>query len=124
MIFLDTHAVIWLYAGELNRFSKKGLKMLETGQLLISPMVQLEIQFLKEIKRITVESSTILEYLSSSIDLNLYEPNMTQVISEAITLSWTRDPFDRIITASALVENAPLLTKDKIIKKNCSIAVW
>lgn len=124
MMFLDTHAVIWLYAGELNRFSKKGIKLLETENLIISPMVQLELQFLKEINRVTVESSTILEYLSSTINLNLYEVNMVQTISEAITLTWTRDPFDRIIAASALVENTPLLTKDKVIQKHCSIAIW
>jgi PIN domain nuclease of toxin-antitoxin system len=39
-------------------------------------------------------------------------------------LSWTRDPFDRTITAQALVEGQRLLTRDWIIRENCSIAFW
>lgn len=38
-------------------------------------------------------------------------------ISEAMRISWTRDPFDRIITAAAMIHQAPLLTKDEMIKQ-------
>jgi PIN domain nuclease of toxin-antitoxin system len=36
----------------------------------------------------------------------------------------TRDPFDRLIVANALVENLPLLTFDENIRAHCSLAFW
>ena len=41
----DTHTVLWLYAEELDYFSKKGLNALESYDLMISPMVKLESNF-------------------------------------------------------------------------------
>lgn len=38
--------------------------------------------------------------------------------------SWTRDPFDRIITAQAAVSGAVLLTRDERIRANYRQAVW
>lgn len=38
-------------------------------------------------------------------------------IAEAMRISWTRDPFDRIITATAMIHQAPLLIKDEMIKQ-------
>jgi hypothetical protein len=46
VIYLDTHAVAWLYAKELSRFTSKGLESLEANELLISPMVSLELEHL------------------------------------------------------------------------------
>lgn len=46
------------------------------------------------------------------------------VIERATTLSWTRDPFDRIITAHAMLDENPLVTMDEAILANYSRAVW
>ena len=46
------------------------------------------------------------------------------VIAEANRLSWTRDPFDRIITAHASLQKAPLLTKDTTISSHYKKAFW
>jgi PIN domain nuclease of toxin-antitoxin system len=42
----------------------------------------------------------------------------------AADLSWTRDPFDRLISAHAIVANAPLITADETIRANLSLAIW
>ena len=52
MIYLDTHAVIWLYAGEVERFPKKTRHRLERQVLVVSPVVLLEMQYLCEIGRL------------------------------------------------------------------------
>ena len=44
MIFLDTHAVVWLYQKDANRFSDLALQLLESGDLRISPAVTLELE--------------------------------------------------------------------------------
>ena len=41
MIYLDTHVVVWLYAGELDRISGAAKARLEEQDLLISAMVTL-----------------------------------------------------------------------------------
>jgi len=49
--YLDTHAVVWLYNNELKKFPTATLEFIEKSQLLISPMVILELGYLYEIKR-------------------------------------------------------------------------
>jgi PIN domain nuclease of toxin-antitoxin system len=39
-------------------------------------------------------------------------------------LTWTRDPFDRMIAAQAVVADAPLLTADETILDNLPLATW
>ena len=51
MILLDTHAAIFLHAGELGLFTSRTLKLLETEMPSLSPMVLLEMDYLKEIGR-------------------------------------------------------------------------
>jgi PIN domain nuclease of toxin-antitoxin system len=42
----------------------------------------------------------------------------------ALGQSWTRDPFDRIIVSQAALRNAPLVTRDQVIRDHYSQAVW
>jgi len=41
-MYLDTHAVAWLYEGQLKKFPQKLRIMMARSELLISPMVVLE----------------------------------------------------------------------------------
>jgi PIN domain nuclease of toxin-antitoxin system len=46
------------------------------------------------------------------------------VIRRAVTLSWTRDPFDRFIVAQAAVRDARLVTKDRTLRKRYRASLW
>ena len=124
MIYLDTHTVVWLYSGELHFFSEKACQLIEENELLISPLVLLELQYLFEIKRITVEPTVIFDSLAESVGLQKCRASFARVIAEAMRISWTRDPFDRIIPATAMIHQAPLLTKDETIRREYGLAVW
>ena len=124
MIHLDTHIVVWLYNREPDRFSGTALKLLDEHILKISPMVRLELQFLNEIGRLINSADEILSYLEKRIQLSLSAAGFDQVIQHTLDLSWTRDPFDRIIIAQSLSEDVPLLTKDTNILENYPDAVW
>ena len=39
-------------------------------------------------------------------------------------ITWTRDPFDRIIVAQAKIRNSALVTRDREIRLHYSKAVW
>ncbi|MBI5368695.1 MAG: type II toxin-antitoxin system VapC family toxin [Planctomycetes bacterium] len=124
MIYLDTHVVVWLYGGLLERFTPAGLSRLEAEELLVSPMVVLELEFLREVGRLKVPASTLVEGLSGSIGLQVCSLPFHHVVLEALLQNWTRDPFDRLIVGHARARGAPLLTKDARIRKHYGQAVW
>lgn len=124
MIHLDTHAVVWLYAGEVERFPESTREVMEQDDLCVSPAVVLELQYLREIDRISAEASLIMETLAGSVGLTMADTPFREVIMEALTESWTRDPFDRMIVAQAKAEKARLLTKDDVILKHYPESFW
>lgn len=125
MIYLDTHVVVILHAGWIDKIPQKSQKLIELSKsILISPMVYLEMQYLYEIERIKISPKKILDHLTESIGLKLCELPFPIIAAKALHETWTRDPFDRIITAQARIDQASLLTKDRLIHKHYSHAIW
>ncbi len=46
--YLDTHALVWLYADVVERFAAEIQRVIVTHDLLVSPMALLEVQHLCE----------------------------------------------------------------------------
>ena len=124
MIFLDTHIVVWLYAGCVKKLSKPVVEQIENNDLFISQLVRLEMQYLFEIGRITVTPETIIKSLNKSIGLKVSLMKVEPVFDQAIECAWTRDVFDRLITAEAEASGSVLITKDKNIRANYENALW
>lgn len=124
-LYLDTHILVWLYQDGAARLTPEGIRAIETAeQLLISPMVELELSYLHEISRINRKASVILDCLRRNIGLETCPQPFAAVIGSALTLNWTRDPFDRIIVAQAAHRKSPLLTADQNILKHYATAIW
>jgi PIN domain nuclease of toxin-antitoxin system len=124
-LYLDTHILVWLYQDGAARLTPQGIRAIEEAeQLLISPMVELELIYLHEILRINCPGNTLLDSLRHDIGLELCTQSFAAVIGEALTLDWTRDPFDRIIVAQAAHRGSPLLTADQNIRNHYSGAIW
>jgi PIN domain nuclease of toxin-antitoxin system len=124
MIHLDTHVVIWLYQGDLNRLSNYAQQMIEENDIGIAPMVMLEIEYLYEIKRIKVNAQTIIDTLQATIGLTVISTDFAQVAQTALKMKWTRDSFDRLISATSKLHQAILLTKDNNILNHHTLAKW
>ncbi|WP_420642864.1 type II toxin-antitoxin system VapC family toxin [Candidatus Leptofilum sp.] len=124
MIYLDTHVVVWLYAGQLARFSDEIQALLNENDLIVSPIVQLELQYLHEIERITVDAQTIITDLAARIGLQTCDKRFQAVVGEATAVSWTRDPFDRLIVANASLNSDILISKDQNILNHYPHAKW
>jgi PIN domain nuclease of toxin-antitoxin system len=125
MIYIDTHVVLWLYHRRGEGLSERARRLIEyEPEILISPIVVLEIDYLHEIGRTTLGSEPVFKYLNEQIDLQACKKSFFDVILAASQLSWTRDPFDRIITAQAKLERNGLITKDRIILENYEQAIW
>ena len=124
VIFLDTHIAVWLYAGLIHKISDTAKQAIEGNDLLISPMVKLELQYLFEIGRITVKPDTIIKNLFAAIGLKVSETPLQQIIEEALKISWTRDVFDRLLSAEATAVEGGFITADENIKSNLKLAIW
>lgn len=124
LIYLDTHVVVWLYSGLTDKLTDLAKTLINENEVYISAIVRLELQYLYEIKRITDEPDVIISNLCEEIGLKICNKNFNDIISVTLTITWTRDPFDRIITANALLNNNILLSKDQNILNNYLYARW
>jgi PIN domain nuclease of toxin-antitoxin system len=124
LIHVDTHVAAWLYAGLLEPFGPRSRALLAGEDIVVSPMVELELQYLYEIGKIGEEGRTVVEGLSAKVGLRVCDLPFPQVVSRALAQSWTRDPFDRLIVAQADLADAVLLTKDRTIRQHYPRAFW
>ncbi len=124
LIYLDTHVVVWLYAGKIEIFSEKVKNLINKHELVVSPLVRLELQSLFEIQRITVKSNKIITDLTSVLGLKVCNKKFNDIINLASKLNWTRDPFDRIIVANAALNKNYLISKDRNILSNYKHSIW
>lgn len=124
MIHLDTHVLVWVLAGEHSRLPLPVRTLLDTERLAISPMVSLELTYLHEIGRITTSAEELLEALRPALELVVSTVPFPHIVAAAASLTWTRDPFDRVIAGNALADGATLLTADRTLRTHLSAARW
>lgn len=124
MTYLDTHIIVWLYSGDESALSPAARKQIDNDDLFVSPAIILELEYLREIKRIRYSADRIVSALDREIGLKVCELSFAAVVGTAIGVSWIRDPFDRLIVGHAAANNAALVTKDSTIRKHYSKAIW
>lgn len=123
LTYLDTHVVVWLYDGLGERFGKKAKRRIDTTGLRISPIVMLELAYLHEIGRLTQPQDKYIDDLIQRLDAKICEQSFESVASAAVSETWTRDPFDRIVVAHARAAGGKLLTADTRILDAVGFAV-
>ena len=111
LVYLDTHVVVWLYDALTDRLSKTAAEAIENNDVVISWMVELELQFLHEIGRLRVKPAEIIRHLSTQIGLRLSDVELERIVRAAAGMDWTRDVFDRLIAAESAAMNLALITK-------------
>ena len=122
--YLDTHIAALLFAGSVKRVPRGVRQLLGESLLRVSPMVLLELDYLREVGRINPTSSDILRGLEAYLGVSVCEIPFPRIVHEASRLTWTRDPFDRIIVAHAAVTSSVLLTRDRSILDHYPLARW
>jgi PIN domain nuclease of toxin-antitoxin system len=122
--YLDTHVVAWLFAGDVTQLSAAARVAIEKDDLLVSPAVVLELQYLYETKRAADNAELVVEDLRHRLSVRVCDLPFPDVVRRALTFSWTRDPFDRLIVAQAAIRNATLVTKDRTLRKRYGPSVW
>ena len=110
VILLDTHAAIWI--AERHR----RVRPLERfPRIYLSPAAVLEIQFLAESGRLRLSEGRSPADLAGDDRWRLDEPPAAKWFAAACELSWTRDPFDRLLAAHARLRGWKLATADRVL---------
>lgn len=123
--YLDTHIVQWLMHGSSKRLTRDAKRFIENSELLISPIVILELELIFEIQRARFSWREMQPKLESEVGLRLCDLPFHRIAEMSLGESWTRDPFDRLIVANAKANGlAYLISADEDIRENYQRAVW
>lgn len=130
VILVDTHVVLWL-AFDQRQLSKNARLAIDEARqngdgLAISDITLLELMTLANKGRISLNLS--LESFLREIETRFVVLPITgRACVRALELpaTYPKDPADRVIGATALVEGLPLLTADREIRRSRALhTVW
>ncbi len=130
LILLDTHVVIWL-AQDYRRISTKAQSAIKEARnknrgLAVPSIALVEIARLASRGQIQLkpEAETVLAEVERRFTIL---PITAKIALQAYALpsSYPKDPADRIIGATALVQDIPLLTADQAIRTSGAVpTIW
>jgi PIN domain nuclease of toxin-antitoxin system len=86
--------------------------------------VELELEYLREIRRTPTRAETFLKELEARVGLLVVDISASRLCRTAAGISWTRDPFDRLIAAHATATGEVLVTSDEVMLRNLPLAWW
>jgi PIN domain nuclease of toxin-antitoxin system len=122
-LLLDTHAALWLLAGD-DRLSEAARLQLtdDTNRVLLSAAVVWEIAIKRSLGKLVVAD----EYLSLLLGAGVQAlPVSVEHAAAVERLPWHhRDPFDRLLVAQAAVERAALVSHDETLRPYGIPVVW
>jgi len=130
VILVDTHVVVWL-AFDQDQISRKARTAIDQARrdadgLAISDITLMELATLASKGRVRLDIS--LESFLQEVETRFVVLPITgRACARAIGLpaSYPRDPADRIIGATALVEGLSLLTADRDIRRSRALrTIW
>ena len=129
MILVDTHVVVWL-AFEPSAFSKKARAAIDDARtkdgLAISSITLWELAMLASRGRIRLDIS--LESFLQEVERHFVVlPISSRACARVVGLppTYPKDPVDRIIAATALVEGLAVVTADREIRHSKVVpTIW
>ena len=127
MILLDTHVVVWLAVepAKLSKSAKGAIRSARTqGGLAVAAITLLELAWLAENGRIATKLS-VESFVRQCVSKMIVLPITPEIAARAVSFPdpYPKDPQDRLIGATALVEGIQLVTHDGLIKKSGMIPV-
>jgi PIN domain nuclease of toxin-antitoxin system len=83
----------------------------------VSPVSLLEVQFLSEVGKLRVRNPEFVDALMRDSRFVIDEAPLLRLVRQSLGLVWTRDPFDRLLSAHSSLRRVPLCTLDETIQR-------
>jgi PIN domain nuclease of toxin-antitoxin system len=113
-LLLDTHFLIWLVL-ESKRLAK--FPWLDRYRPWgVSPVSFLEIQFLAEVGRLSVNNPEFTTTVMNDRRFIVDDIPLQTLVGHALRLGWTRDPFDRLLVGHSSARRVAFCTADRSIR--------
>lgn len=126
MILLDTHAIFWLRTAPNRLPGPASTQIAESAEIAVSDISLWELAMLADRGRIGFAGS-----LAGFLDDLVAETQLlhitASVASTVLTLGDdfpTGDPADRIIYATSVVHNLPLVSADRRLRAHDPTVIW
>lgn len=118
---LDTHFLLWIVVGapRLDEFDWLG-RYAPWG---VSPLSFLEIQYLSEVGRVEVDIEAFTTAVMEDPRFVVDEVPLVALMRHSLSLGWTRDPFDRLLSAHSAARRVPLCSADRRIREHHQFTV-
>jgi PIN domain nuclease of toxin-antitoxin system len=127
IIILDTHIWFWWITQEYQRFPNKWLRLIENAaQVAVSPVSCFEIALAHQRGKLHLpcEAGEWLQQALTPASIDLL-PLTADIAARAVALSPVhKDPFDRLIIATALAHQAQLASVDGVFPNYKELAPY
>lgn len=129
MILLDTHALIWLKADptKLSAAASEAIRAARQGDgIAISAITLWELAWLSAHGRVNFTGTleAFVEKISSQASVRPITAKIA-VLANQFPATYSNDPSDRLIGATAMADGLPLVTKDRAIRDYKQIrTIW
>jgi PIN domain nuclease of toxin-antitoxin system len=129
VILLDTHALIWMSAApkQLSRKARQAIQNArQTSGIAVATVSLWELAWLAEHARIHV-SGSVESFVRDTVARVILKPMTPEIAALAVRLppNYPKDPADRLIGATAIVEGLSLITADEHIRASKVVdTIW
>ena len=129
MILLDTHVLLWM-ASDPKRLSSKARKAIRNARqntgVAVATITLWELAWLAQNGRIQILSS-VESFVRETVARVILRPMTPEIAAVAVRLpaGYPKDPADRLIGSTAIVEGMPLVTADQQIRRAKAVdTIW
>lgn len=123
---LDTHAVLWYLENSENLSAKARNIILDMNQsIYVSSLSYWELTIKSGLKKLKLPD-TILRFIERAESFQLQtigiKPEYLTILHD-LPLHH-RDPFDRLLIATAIAENIPIISRDGLLDSYDIVRIW
>ena len=129
MILLDTHVLVWM-SSDPKRVSRKAREAIREARektgIGVASITLWELAWLAENRRV-VASGSVESFVRETISRVIVMPMTPEIVALAVRLPdvYPKDPADRLIASTAIVDGIPLVTADERIRQAKIVAtIW